>query len=180
MILAYPDPRGGPSASSRSSASIAIPGRWLGQADGRYTAGPIVWVVRPGWPSSAGLQGRSERRSTASSPAIAGRADYLSRPRPAGREGGRPDGLVALLRRAAGYTFANLVEAMGDRSVSRVVVRDAHLRGPWEYCRPAPGLIGDRKPVASFPEHPGRQAVRSFVYDWSRRAPPSGAIGGTR
>ena len=58
-----------------------------------------------------------------------------------------------------GYTFANLIEAMGDKSVQRIVVRDAHLKGPWEYCQQLKTLIGDRKPVATYPEHPVAKAV---------------------
>ena len=66
-----------------------------------------------------------------------------------------------------GYTFANLIEAMGDRDLTRVVVRDSHLNGPWEYCAQIRHLIGTRKPVASYPEHPDKKQSVVFVYDWS-------------
>ncbi len=66
-----------------------------------------------------------------------------------------------------GYTFANLIEAMGDRELTRVVVRDSHLNGPWEYCAQIHQLIGDRQPVATFPEHPAPKQSVVFVYDWS-------------
>ena len=50
------------------------------------------------------------------------------------------------------------------------MVRDAHLTGPWNYCQQVRQLIGDRKPVATFPEHPVRKQSQVFVYDWSDRA----------
>ena len=48
-----------------------------------------------------------------------------------------------------------------------MVVRDSHLNGPWEYCGRIKHLIGDRKPVAQFPEHPKPKQSVVFVYDWS-------------
>ncbi len=52
------------------------------------------------------------------------------------------------------------------------MVRDAHLEGKWEYCQQIRKLIGDRKPVVTYPEHPvGKQSL-VFVYDWSDEASP--------
>ena len=50
------------------------------------------------------------------------------------------------------------------------MVRDAHLTGPWLYCQQIRQLVGDRKPVATFPENPVRKQSQVFVFDWSDRA----------
>ena len=54
-----------------------------------------------------------------------------------------------------GYTFANLVEAPADPDLRWVVVREAHLHGPWAYCEQIRSLVAGLQPVARSPRIPG-------------------------
>ena len=166
MILAYPLIASAAFGLQRLLGSIAIPGRWIGQADGRYKVGPIVWLAALGGlvmfykddlkaPINDQFQGYREA------------AAYLAANVPPDAKVVDLTGWALFYGERQGYTFANLIEAMGDRGVSRVVVRDAHLKGRWEYCQQIHQLIGDRQPVRTYPEHPvGKQSL-VFVYDWS-------------
>jgi 4-amino-4-deoxy-L-arabinose transferase-like glycosyltransferase len=69
-----------------------------------------------------------------------------------------------------GYTFANLHEAPGDPDLRYVVVREAHLRGPWGYCERIRQLVAGLEPVAAFPETPSRGQSRVYVFDRQRTA----------
>jgi hypothetical protein len=169
MILAYPLIASAAFGLQRLLSSITIPGRWIGQKDGKYKAGPIVWV--------AALLGLfSFYKADLYAPInqqFAGyrqAATYLSEHVPADAKVVDLTGWALYYAERPGYRFGNLIEAMGDRSVTRVVVRDSHLTGPWEYCDQVRHLIGDRKPVASYPEHPVDKQSVVFVYDWSEPA----------
>jgi Dolichyl-phosphate-mannose-protein mannosyltransferase len=166
MILAYPMIASAAFGLERLLGSIAIPGRWLGQKDGRYRAGPIVWVA-----VLVGLAlSYKDELNTPTNIQFTGyreAAEYLASNVPEDAKVVDLTGWALYYGQRKGYTFANLIEAMGDRSVTRVVVRDAHLKGRWEYCQQIQTLIGDRKPVASYPEHPTSKQSVVFVYDWS-------------
>jgi hypothetical protein len=49
-----------------------------------------------------------------------------------------------------GYTFENLIAAPSDRGARWVVAREAHLKGPWEYCQRLRALVDGLQPVAEF------------------------------
>jgi Dolichyl-phosphate-mannose-protein mannosyltransferase len=166
MILAYPLIASAAFGLERLLKSIAIPGRWVGQVDGRYTAGPIVWVaalVALFTFYKADLQAPINNQFVG----YRGAAEYLDEHVPEDAKVVDLTGWSLFYGQRKGYTFANLIEAMGDKSVTRVVVRDAHLKGRWEYCQQVQRLIGDRKPVASYPEHPLAKQSVVYVYDWS-------------
>jgi hypothetical protein len=169
MILAYPLIASAAFGLDRLLRSIAIPGRWLGQADGRYTAGPIVWVaalVALAMSYKADLEAPINGQFAGYREA----ATYLASHVPEDARVVDLTGWSLFYGQRKGYTFANLIEAMGDKGVTRVVVRDAHLKGRWEYCRQVKRLIGDRKPIATYPEHPVARQSIVFVYDWSDEA----------
>ena len=63
-----------------------------------------------------------------------------------------------------GYVFANLDSAPADPDLRWVVVREAHLRGPWGYCERLRGLVEGARPVARFPADPRHGASRVTVY----------------
>jgi 4-amino-4-deoxy-L-arabinose transferase-like glycosyltransferase len=80
-----------------------------------------------------------------------------------------------------GYTFANLSSALNDPAARFVVVREAHLLGPWGYCQTFRDLVRGRQPVAVFPARPDRSQSRVFVFDRSRPlSPPSGIAEGNQ
>ncbi len=166
MILAYPLIASAAFGLQRLVSSITIPGRWIGQTDGTYKAGPIIWA--------AALLGLfSDYKADLQAPInqqFAGyreAAVYLSEHVPEDAKVVDLTGWSLFYAGRKGYTFGNLIEAMGDKDLKRVVVRDAHLKGNWEYCRQVKQLIGDRQPVASYPEHPLDNQSVVFVYDWS-------------
>jgi len=169
LILAYPILAAAAYGLSRILTTIAIPGRWVGQADGRYRVGPIgvlATLAGLGWFYRSDLQAPINGQFAGYRQA----ADYLVEHVPTGAKVVDLTGWSLFYGERPGYTFANLIEAMGDRDLSRVVVRDAHLNGPWEYCAQIHRLIGDREPVAAFPEHPSPKQSIVFVYDWSEEA----------
>ena len=148
---------------------IRIPGRWIGSEEGSYTAGPLVWGL-----VFAGLIAyyRGDLQAPVNDRFVGyrGAADYLARHVPEGEKVVDLTGWSLFYGERTGYTFANLIEAGGDKGLTRVVVRKSHLTGPWIYCHQVRNLIGDRNPVATFPEHPTGKQDPVFVYDWSESA----------
>jgi hypothetical protein len=67
--------------------------------------------------------------------------------------------------RLDGYTFANLIHAPNDPAARWVVVREAHLHGPWPYCALLRGLVGDAKPEVVFHGATRRLATMVLVFD---------------
>ena len=63
------------------------------------------------------------------------------------------------------YTFANIIDAPNDAGLRYIVVRDAHLRGPWPYCDQIRSIVGHLKPVATFPEHPKKRQAQVYVFE---------------
>ena len=166
LILAYPLIASAAFGLVRGLALVSIPGRWLGQADGRYTVGPIGVLATL---AVLTLTYRADLREPINSQFAGYRsaATYLEQHVPAEAKVVDVTGWSLYYGERPGYTFANLIEAMGDRDLSRIVVRDSHLNGPWEYCAQIKHLIGDREPVAIYPEHPEPKQSVVFVYDWS-------------
>ncbi len=72
----------------------------------------------------------------------------------------------------AGYTFANLPAALDDPQARFVVVREAHLLGPWSYCRFFRDLVRGRLPIATFPDRPDKKQSRVYIFDRSRPTSP--------
>jgi Dolichyl-phosphate-mannose-protein mannosyltransferase len=169
MILTYILIASAAFGLERLITSIAIPGRWIGQTDGRYRLGPIAWIAaliglivtyKPEIETPINNQFQGYREA----------GIYLSANVPHDAKVIDLTGWSLYYGERPGYTFANLIEAMGDPSVSRIIVRDAHLEGKWEYCKQIKQLIGDHTPMTQYPEHPtGKQSI-VFVYDWARQA----------
>ena len=166
LILAYPLIASAAFGLSRGLQSLVIPGRWVGQPGERFRLGPIGLML-----ALAGLAATYHDELVApingQFAGYRGAAEYLAGHVPAEARVVDVTGWALYYGERPGYTFANLIEAMGDRDLARVVVRDSHLNGPWEYCDRIRTLIGDRKPVAQFPEQPGPKQSVVFVYDWS-------------
>ena len=166
MILMYPMIAAAAFGLSRLPMMISVPGRWVGQRDGRYTVGPIGVLA-----TLAGLacfyRADLEAPINGQFAGYRGAAEYLEHHVPAGAKVVDVTGWALFYGDRPGYTFGSLIEAMGDRDLTRVVVRDSHLNGPWEYCARLKQLVGDRKPVCTFPAHPEPKQSVVFVYDWS-------------
>ena len=52
-----------------------------------------------------------------------------------------------------------------DKKVRWVIVRDAHLNGPWGYCHQLRDLVGGREPVARYPDLPAKGIAQVYVFD---------------
>ncbi len=65
-----------------------------------------------------------------------------------------------------GYTFENLIAAPSDPAARWVVAREAHLKGPWEYCQRLRALVDGLQPVAEFRGTvDGARPTRVYLYD---------------
>jgi hypothetical protein len=65
----------------------------------------------------------------------------------------------------SGYTFADLVAAPADASARWVVAREAHLKGPWEYCQRLRALVEGLEPVEVFAGAAGRRPTKVYLFD---------------
>ena len=174
MIVAYPLIASAAFGFVGLVSRLAIPGRWVGQGEGRFTVGPVAWVLALG---AFILYEKADLAAPINDRFVGyrGAANYLAEHVPDGERVVDVTGWALFYGQKPGYTFANLVEAQGDPGVRRVVVRDAHLSGPWPYCQRIRQIVGDRKPVASFPANPSRKQSVVFVFDWSDEAKPATA-----
>jgi hypothetical protein len=155
--------------------ALAIPGRWLGLGEGRFTAGPAVWAL-----VLLALVGRSGKDVLApingEYVGYRGAAAYLREHVPAGARVVDVTGWSLYYGERSGYTYANLIEAPADPDLRWVVVRDGHLRGPWPYCARLRALVAGHEPVAVYPERPRPDEAQVFVFDL-KAATPVGAVG---
>jgi hypothetical protein len=143
---------------------LTIPGRWVGLDDARYKPGPAIWAVVIG-----GLLAFSGRATFAPlNEPMAGYRDagrWVSEHVPPGEKVADVTGLSLFYGGREGYTFANIIDAPNDPSLRYVVVREAHLKGPWPYCEQLRAVVGDLKPVATYPEGPKKGQARVFVFE---------------
>ena len=79
-----------------------------------------------------------------------------------------PKGLSLFYSGDPGYTFATLTDGSHDPAVRWVVLHDALLNGPWDYCRLLRGLVDDRRPTQIFPVTRVRGTAQVYVFDLSR------------
>ncbi len=64
-----------------------------------------------------------------------------------------------------GYSFADYMQSGADSGLRFVVAHDAFLVGEWPYCQAIRDRVGDRSPIASFPERPEKGTSRVHVFD---------------
>lgn len=151
-------------AVCRLLGAVSIPGRVLGLGEGRFSAGPAVWVVvllaYAGWaapslarPVNGDLAGYRQAASWVS--------EHLP---PEGRVVDAT-GWTQFYASRPGYNFGNLRDAPSDPNLRYVVIREAHLHGAWWYCDVMRAIIQSREPIAVFPEHPRKGQARVFVFD---------------
>ncbi len=77
-------------------------------------------------------------------------------------------GLALFYAGKPGYTFTNLSAGREDPALRWVVVHDAFLHGPWDYCEFLRGIVADRRPAAVFPDHAARGIAQVYVFDLSK------------
>ena len=102
-------------------------------------------------------------------------ATWLAQQDPANSKVADATGWSQFYSQQSGYSFATLNDAPADPSVRWVVVREAHLVGPWWYCKLMRELVGNREPVVAFPDSPRPKQSRVLVFD--RLAPEVSQVG---
>ncbi|MDE2508008.1 MAG: glycosyltransferase family 39 protein, partial [Planctomycetota bacterium] len=151
-------------AVARIVGNWHIDGARLGLGEGTFHAGPAAWAavvvalfaINAGGlfaPINRGMRGYRDAGEwiAAHVPAearvvdVTGWTQYYS---------GRP-----------GYTFATLIAAPGDPALRWVVVRDAHLHGPWDYCTKLRALVDGLEPVESYPPVHKKGYAQVYIYD---------------
>lgn len=148
----------------RALGAVSIPGRWLGQTDTRFTAGPLVWVLVLGClavcnaptilkPLNHSMIGYRQA------------GDWLAEHVPVQARVADATGWSLFYGERPGYTFATLHNSGRDSELRWVVARNSHLAGPWWYCGVLRELVGRREPVAVFPPHPEPGQSRVLVFD---------------
>ena len=159
---------------------ISIPGRWLGWPQERVRPGPAIWALLFGglvlYPNLQLLGPRNAGPYSV----------YVETGRWIAGHASEADRVLDLTNwslyfsERSGYPFAQVYEAPADRSLRWIVVRKPHLEGHFRYCQVLSAMIGDRKPIAVFPEKANPHQVQIRIYDLKSPAPaittgPAGA-----
>lgn len=143
---------------------VRVPARWLGEGEGWLHPGPAAWIaVLLAYASLALPQMTTRLNHDQAGYRTAGAwlADHVE----PGSEVVDLTGWSLFYGERPGYTFANLPDASADPDLRYIVVREAHLRGPWGYCARIRELVAGLEPVATFPERPAAGQSRVFVFD---------------
>lgn len=148
----------------RLLGAVSIPGRALGLGEGRFTAGPAVWaLVLAGFAAWSGPRILEPINVNFVGYRQAG--NWLAAEDTTGTPVVDATGWSLFYGRRTGYTFAGLHDARKDPNIRYVVVRESHLKGVWWYCRILRELVGDREPIATFPEKPAEGQARVYLFD---------------
>jgi len=163
-----------PAAASGLAAVLAWLADRAGVAPGGLTrsalwAGSAALLLLPGLgdefaPLNAGLDGYRQ----------AGR--WVAGHAPGGTRIVDVTGWSQFYGRREGYTFEDLVAAPADPSARWVVAREAHLKGPWEYCRQLRALVDGLTPVAVFRGSAKDRPTKVYLYD--RQPALAAGVGG--
>lgn len=157
--------------------AISIPGRFFGLGAERLTAGPAIWALvllgfglwsSPQILEPINLNSRGYRLA----------ADWIVEQVPADSPVVDVTGWSLFYSERHGYTFANLHDSLTDPDVRWIIARESHLKGRWWYCHVLRELIGQREPVALFPESSGRGLAHVFVFDRATPEVPAVSWGG--
>jgi hypothetical protein len=152
--------------------AVTIPGSWLGLDEGRYRAGPVVWLL-----ALAGLA--AVHGSALVAPINSGFAGYraagawLAEHVPPEQRVVDVTGWSLFYGRRSGSTFANLIESVADPATRWIVVREAHLHGPWTYCDQLRTLVAGLRPVAAFPEVSQPREAQVYIFDRLAKPEPT-------
>ncbi len=82
--------------------------------------------------------------------------------------------------RRDGFTYESLVAAPADPMARWVVVREAHMKGPWEYCQRLRALVDGLEPVEVFRGSSRRRPTKVYVFDRQPRLASTPGADGSR
>jgi len=160
----------------RLLGGLKLPGRWFGAGPETVRLGPIFWPL-----AVAALAAPSFDRLTMriNEPLQSYRlaADWLSEHVQAGEKVVDLTGWTQFYAGLEGYTFADAIYAGADQDARWVVAREAHVFGPWEYCRIIRSLVGGQTAEITLPERAGPNESRVYIFD--RRVEGQAVLTGT-
>ncbi len=143
---------------------IRIPRRIQGKWDQSTRLGPIFWPIAIVLLTLPSL-GRLQQPLNMAHIGYRVAADWLLENRSPGETVVDPVGWTLFYGTFDGYTFADMIYAGADQSARWVVAREAHVFGPWEYCRQIRSLIGNEPPVVVLPPGAGPEHSRVYIFD---------------
>jgi hypothetical protein len=156
--------------------SIVIPGRWLGRGDERFRLGPAVWAVALGaFIAVPQLRAMAPYGGSFAAYRDAGNWIAETKAHDHGKVLDMTDWALYFSQQP-GFKFSEVYWAGIDPNTRWVVIREAHLRGHWDYARVVRNLTAGQDPVAIFPAHPKPGQLQIRIYD--RRAPKPAAVAG--
>ncbi|WP_254053342.1 ArnT family glycosyltransferase [Singulisphaera sp. GP187] len=149
--------------------SIVIPGQWLGQGEERFRLGPGVWAaILAGFIAVPHVQGMTSYHGSFSAYRDAGTWIAQTKAHDHGKVLDMTDWSL-FFSGQPGFRFSEVNWAAIDPNTRWVVVRDAHLRGRWNYGPVVRKMIAGRDPILTIPAHPKPREVQIQIYD--RRGP---------
>lgn len=160
--------------------SVVIPGQWLGRGDEQFRLGPAVWAVV----LSAVVAVPYARAVTPAAGSFAAYRDagvWIAQTK--AHEPGKVLDMTnwsLYFSEQPGLKFADVHTAPRDPELRWIIVRDAHLRGRWNYSAILRHLIADREPVALFPAHPGARQLQLRIFDLRTTPLPAVIAAGPR
>jgi 4-amino-4-deoxy-L-arabinose transferase-like glycosyltransferase len=153
--------------------SIAIDGRWLGLAEGRFRPGPAPWgLALAALVAMPLLQFTTHVPGSFAAYRDAGHWLSVVTAESPGRVLDMTDWSL-FFSQQPGFNLKDIQTAASDPKTRWIVARYAHLRGHWVYSRILQDLVRGRQPTMLFPAHPRPGQLQIRVYD--RWTPPSAA-----
>lgn len=153
-----------------------VSGLQRGSSETRLEPGPLLWVaIGITW---AIFHGRVFMKPIGND-ALGYRqaAEFLSNRLQANEHVADLTGWTPYYADRPGYTFATINEAFHDPYLRYVVVREAHLIGPWDYCRTMERLTSGAIKIAQFPDPVSYQRPRqSRVLLFEKRPEMASAV----
>jgi hypothetical protein len=143
---------------------LAVPGRWFGFGDEVLRPGPAIWGVI--LLAFAGLNAKPLQAAV-----NAEMGGYRTASQWLAEHSTKDEHVVDLTgwsqfyAERDGYAFANLHDVVREPNVRYVIARESHLKGPWPYCEQLRELVGDLKPVETYPKIPRHGVAQVYVFD---------------
>ncbi len=149
--------------------SIVIPGQWLGHGEERFRLGPGVWAAMlAGLIAVPHVQWMTTYHGSFAAYRDAGTWIAQTKANDHGKVLDMTDWSL-FFSGQPGFKFSEVHWAAIDPNTRWVVVRDAHLRGRWNFGPVVRKLIAGRDPILTIPAKPKPHEVQILIYD--RRGP---------
>lgn len=153
--------------------SIVIPGRWFGYGEERLRLGPGVWAaLLAGFIATPHVQAMTSFHGSFAAYRDAGAWIAQTKSQGHGKVLDMTDWSL-FFSGQPGFKFSEVHWAAIDPNTRWVVVRDAHLRGRWNFGPVVRRLIAGRDPILAIPPKPDPQSIQILIYDRQSPLRPS-------